>query len=183
MKALWVFVMALILAGCATMQYGSPEATAELKNAKGEVVGTAHFWENANGVRIIVQVRGISTGKHGTHMHAVGKCDPPEFTTAGGHFNPGGKKHGLRNPAGPHAGDLPNLEVAADGTGQLEYVTKLVSLAPGPTSLFDTDGSALVVHANPDDDITDPTGNSGGRIACGVIQKASGDAGRPSSGY
>ena len=100
MKALWVSVIALILAGCGTMQYGSPEATAELKNAKGEVAGTASFWEDSNGVRIIVQVRGISAGKHGVHVHAVGKCDPSEFTTAGGHFNPGEKKHGLRNPAG-----------------------------------------------------------------------------------
>ena len=183
MNIRWIFVLALILAGCATLQYGSPEATAELKNAKGEVVGTARFWEDANGVRIMVQVRGISPGKHGTHVHAVGKCDPSEFTTAGGHFNPGGKKHGLRSPVGPHAGDLPNLEVAADGTGQLEYVTKLVTLAPGPTSLFDTDRSALVVHANPDDDITDPTGNSGGRIACGIIRKAPQPTPRPSSGY
>ena len=183
MKGHSVFVAGLLLTGCATMQPGSPQAMAELKNAKGEAVGTANFWEDANGVRITVQVKGISPGKHGTHLHAVGKCDPPDFITAGPHFNPGGKKHGLKNPAGPHAGDLPNLEVAADGSGWFEYVTRTVILGPGPTSLFDADGSALVVHANPDDDITDPTGNSGGRIACGVITKAAASAVTPKMGY
>ncbi len=183
MKGLSVFVAGLLLTGCATIRPGGPQATAELKNAKGEGVGTARFWEDAGGVRITTQVKGISPGKHGTHLHAVGKCDPPDFTTAGPHFNPGGKKHGLKNPAGPHAGDLPNLEVAADGSGRFEYVTKTVTLGPGPTSLFDADGSALVVHANPDDDVTDPTGNSGGRIACGVITKVAGSVGTPKSGY
>lgn len=179
MKGLWIFVAGMILSGCATMQDGTPQATAELKNAKGEAAGTANFWEDANGVRLLAQVRRIPAGKHGIHLHAVGKCDPPDFTTAAGHFNPGRKQHGLKNPAGPHAGDLPNLEVAADGTGRLETVTRLVTLASGPTSLFDADGSALVIHANPDDEVTDPTGNSGGRIACGVITKA----GSPRSGY
>ncbi len=183
MKGLSMLVAGLILSGCATMQSGSPQATAELKNAKGETVGTANFWEDANGVRIVAQVRGIAPGKHGTHIHAVGKCDPAGFMSAGGHFNPEGKKHGLKNPAGPHAGDLPSLEVAADGTGRLEFVAKLVTLGPGPNSLFDADGSAVVVHANPDDDVTDPTGNSGGRIACGVLTKAVGGAWTPKSGY
>jgi Cu-Zn family superoxide dismutase len=150
-----------------------PQATADLKNARGETVGAASLWEDAGGVRLAVQVRGIPGGRHGIHIHAVGKCDPPHFTTAGGHFNPGGKKHGLKSPAGPHAGDLPNLEVATDGAGRLEYVARLVTLGSGPTSLFDPDGSALVIHAAPDDETTDPTGNSGGRIACGVITKPS----------
>ncbi len=183
MKGLPLFVLGLMLNGCAVMQAGSPQATAELRNAKGEVVGTASFWEDANGVRIAAQVRSVPAGRHGFHIHAIGKCDPPDFTTAGGHFNPTGKKHGLKSPDGPHAGDLPNLEVAADGTGRLDYVTKLVTLGAGPTSLFDADGSALVLHANPDDEATDPTGNSGGRIACGVIVKASPSGARPSSGY
>jgi len=174
MKRISRVVAGLMLSGCATMQAGSPQATAELKNARGEAIGTASLWEDATGVRLAVRVRGISPGKHGLHIHAAGKCDPSDFTTAGGHFNPGGKKHGLMSPAGPHAGDLPNLEVGADGTGRLEYLTKLVTLAAGPTSLFDADGRALVVHANPDDDTTDPTGNSGGRIACGVITKPAG---------
>jgi Cu-Zn family superoxide dismutase len=141
----WVVLAGLMLGGCATLMYGGPQATADLKNAKGEVVGTASFWEDAGGVRIIAEVRGIPPGKHGFHVHAVGKSDPPDFTTAGGHFNPGGKKHGLKSPQGPHA------------------------------------GSALVLHANPDDEVTDPTGNAGGRIACGLITKVAGAAGR--AGY
>ena len=183
MKRLSLFVAGLMLTGCATMPAGSPQATAELKNARGEGVGTASLWEDANGVRLAAQVRGIPAGRHGIHIHAVGKCDPPDFTTAGGHYNPGGKNHGLKSPAGPHAGDLPNLEVGTDRTRRLEYVTKLVTLGPGPTSLFDADGSALVIHANPDDETTDPTGNSGGRIACGVIVRASPPPARPSTGY
>lgn len=165
-------VVGLALAGCAGLQYGSPAATAELRNAKGEVVGLASVWEDAKGVRIVSEVRGISPGAHGLHLHAVGRCDPPEFTSAGGHFNPAGKKHGLKHPAGPHAGDLPNMEVGPDGKGRQEYITTQVTLGPGPTSLFDADGTALVLHAGPDDDVTDPTGNSGGRIACGVLRKA-----------
>lgn len=174
MKRLSLFVAGLMLSGCATMPAGSPQATADLKDARGEAVGTASLWEDAGGVRVAAQVRGIPAGRHGIHIHAVGKCDPPEFTTASGHFNPEGKKHGAKSPAGPHAGDLPNLEVGGDGTGRLEHMTKLVTLGTGPTSLFDADGSAVVIHAAPDDETTDPTGNSGGRIACGVITRAAG---------
>ncbi|MFZ1057965.1 MAG: superoxide dismutase family protein [Candidatus Rokuibacteriota bacterium] len=173
MKPLSLLVAGLMLTGCATMPAGSPQATAELRNARGEAVGIASLWEDANGGRLVAQVRELPPGRHGFHIHAVGKCDPPDFTTAGGHYNPEGKKHGLKSPGGPHAGDLQNLDVGTDRTGRLEYVTKLVTLGPGPTSLFDPDGSALVIHANPDDEMTDPTGNSGGRIACGVITKPS----------
>jgi len=133
-------------------------------------VGKASFWEDPDGVHILAQVQGLPPGEHGIHLHAVGKCDPPDFATAGGHFNPAGKQHGLRNPAGSHAGDLPNLEVAADGRGGLNHVNRQVTLAPGPRSLLGPDGTALVIHANPDDAVTDPSGNSGGRIACGIIR-------------
>ena len=146
-------------------------------------MGTASFWEDVNGVRIVAQVKGVPPGKHGFHVHAVGKCEPPGFTTAAGHFNPGRKKHGLKSPEGPHAGDLPNMEVGADGTGRLEYVTKLVTLGSGPASLFHADGTALVLHADPDDETSDPTGNAGGRIGCGLIRKAPEGAVKPSSGY
>jgi Cu-Zn family superoxide dismutase len=149
----------LALAGCAAQQYGSPLATAELRNAKG--------------VRILAEVRGVAPGAHGLHLHGVGQCDPPEFTSAGGHFNPAGRKHGFKHPAGPHTGDLPNMQIGPDGKGRLEYVTSLVTLGTGPTSLFDADGTALVLHAAPDDEVTDPSGNSGGRIACGIVRKAS----------
>ncbi|HSC72104.1 MAG TPA: superoxide dismutase family protein [Candidatus Methylomirabilis sp.] len=173
MRRLGIFVAGMMLAGCATTPFQNPQATAELKNAKGEVVGIATLWEDEGGVRFYADVRNLPAGKHGLHLHAVGKCDPPEFTTAGGHFNPEGKKHGLANPEGPHAGDLPSLDVTANGTGQLHYLVRRVTLGTGPASLLDADGTAVVIHANPDDNITDPTGNSGGRIACGVIGKVS----------
>ena len=103
------------------------------------------------------------------HVHTVGKCDAPDFTSAGGHFNPTAKKHGLLNPDGPHAGDLPEISVPSSGSGTLETTTNRISLTAGATSLFDADGSAFVIHGGHDDQVTDPTGNSGARLACGVI--------------
>lgn len=111
----------------------------------------------------------VPPGSHGIHIHTVGKCDPPDFASAGGHYNPDGKKHGLDNPEGPRAGDLPLLVVAQDGTGTLETTTNLLTNRPKGKEPFDADGAALVVHASADDQKTDPTGNSGARIACGVI--------------
>jgi Cu-Zn family superoxide dismutase len=109
---------------------------------------------------------------HGIHFHAVGRCDPPDFMSAGDHFNPTNRQHGQRNPQGPHAGDLPNLTVEANGTATYQATNALVTLGPGANSLLDADGSALVIHADPDDDVTDPAGNSGGRIACAVIARS-----------
>jgi Cu-Zn family superoxide dismutase len=171
MKGLGLLLTVLLLGGCATWPFFRPQATAELKNAKGEVVGMASFREEGGGVRVLAEVRGLPPGQHGIHLHAVGKCVPPQFTSAGAHFNPTGKKHGLQNPQGPHAGDLPNMNVAADGTGKLNYVASGVTLGSGPGSLFGADGTAVVIHASPDDQKTDPAGNSGARIACGVIQR------------
>jgi len=164
----------LMLAGCAsTTQPGASgaSATAELRDAKGQPAGTATLTQVGGAVRIVIDGRGMPPGPHGVHIHAVGKCDAPEFTTAGAHFNPDNKQHGTQNPQGAHAGDLPNLVVAADGAGRLETTTERITLGAGATSLFDADGSAIIVHAGPDDFKTDPTGNSGGRIACGVIVK------------
>lgn len=145
-------------------------ATAELKNAAGQVVGTATLAQAASGVNVSASVKGLTPGKHGLHIHAVGKCEGPDFTTAGGHFNPESKQHGAQNAAGAHAGDLPNLTVAADGTGSYTANAAKVTLASGvPNSLFDADGSAVVIHAAEDDEKTDPTGNSGARVACGLI--------------
>jgi Cu-Zn family superoxide dismutase len=150
------------------------QATASIKDASGKTLGTATLVQQAGGVGIDVKVSGLPAGKHGIHLHAVGKCDGPDFATAGGHFNPESKQHGAQNPAGPHAGDLPNLTVAADGTGAFSGVDTRVTLAAGPAnSLFDADGTAIVIHAGEDDEKTDPAGNSGARIACGIVTAAS----------
>jgi superoxide dismutase, Cu-Zn family len=164
-----------LLAGCASL--GQPAATptaatAELKNASGQSVGTATFTQVGNAVRIVLVVHEMAPGPKGVHVHETGRCDPPGFTSAGAHFNPAGKQHGALNPQGPHAGDLPNITIGADGTGRLEATTDAFTLGPGSTSIFDADGSALVLHAAPDDLKTDPTGNSGARAACGVIVKS-----------
>lgn len=145
-------------------------ATAELKNAEGKVVGLAQLAQVADGVQVTAQFNGLPPGEHGIHIHETGKCEPPVFTTAGGHFNPTKKKHGLKNPEGAHAGDLPNLKVASDCTGSIHDVARGATLDSGPTSLTDADGSALVVHAKADDDMSDPAGNPGDRIACGAIE-------------
>lgn len=162
----------LLTAGCAAaLQPRTGTATAEMRDAQGRMVGGAIFTEVSDGVRILLEVRGLPPGLKGVHIHEVGKCDPPAFTSAGDHFNPAKRQHGLQNPLGPHAGDLPNIQIDGDGNGRLETVTDRVTLSTGPTSVFDSDGSALVVHGAPDDFKTDPTGNSGGRIVCGVITR------------
>ncbi len=117
-----------------------------------------------------VQVHGLSAGLHGIHIHAVGSCTAPSFGSVGGHYNPFVHQHGLKNPNGPHAGDLPNLVVDASGHGRLQAKTDRVTLSPGLATLFDGDGSALIIHANPDDQVTNVgNGGSGARIACGVV--------------
>jgi superoxide dismutase, Cu-Zn family len=123
-------------------------------------------------VLITVNVKGLSQGLHAVHVHMVGKCDPPAFTSAGGHFNPLNKKHGLKNPDGPHAGDMPDMYVNKDGAGRYEALMESVTLGSGETSIFDADESAIIIHVTADDNLTDPAGNSGDRIACGVITKA-----------
>ena len=148
-----------------------PAAKATLRDAEGQEVGTATFKPAKGGVRIAVSVAGLPPGKHGFHVHAVGKCDPPDFKSAGPHFNPAGKQHGHKNPQGAHAGDLPNLTVAKNGKGKATHTAKGVTLGEGDGSLFGPDGTALVIHADPDDEKTDPGGNSGARIACGPIEK------------
>ena len=172
-RLLWVGA-GLLLSGCASMGSGDKEVLsgeATLRDKDSKQVGVATFIQTPDGVRIAVTGYRLPAGMHGLHIHAAGKCDPPDFGTAAGHFNPTGKQHGRLNPAGPHAGDLTNLEVKASGEGGIDITTKAVTLDSGLTSLFGPGGTAIVVHAGPDDEKTDPTGNAGGRIACGVIAK------------
>ena len=147
-------------------------AKAQLKDKDGATVATIALAEKTAGagVTIALTITKLPAGQHGWHVHTVGKCDPPDFTTAGTHFNPDGHQHGALNPQGPHAGDLGNLTVSADGTAKVEFLAKAVTLEPGKSnSLFKAEGTAIVIHTNPDDEKTDPSGNSGGRIACGVV--------------
>ncbi len=142
--------------------------TAPIMDAQGRNVGTVTATQRGATVQVQVAATGLPAGVHGTHFHEAGMCDAPAFTTAGAHLNPTGRQHGLRNPNGPHLGDLPNLTVGADGRGSME-ATVAGTLTPGQAPLFDTNGTALIIHAAPDDQVTDPSGNSGARIACVVI--------------
>ena len=145
-------------------------ARADIQNAEGKSIGTASLRETKDGVLLMtVNVKGLPQGLHAVHIHSVGKCEGPAFTSAGPHFNPMNKKHGLENAAGPHAGDLPDMYVEKNGAGRYEVLVDRITLGPGEMSIFDADGSAIVIHVTADDNVTDPTGDSGDRIACGVI--------------
>jgi Cu-Zn family superoxide dismutase len=142
-----------------------PSATAVVHDAQGTDVGRATAQAVQGGIRVTLEVHGLPPGEHGAHVHTVGKCDPPDFASAGGHWNPLGAHHGTLNPAGPHMGDLPNLIVGSDGRATMAANITGATMA----GLLDADGSAIVVHADPDDMTSDPSGNSGARIACGVF--------------
>lgn len=168
---LWLVAMALCCASAAFGQMGSPTAHADFVSAQGQKIGTATFSQTDSGVEIKLDVSQLPSGTHGIHVHSVGKCEGPDFKSAGGHLNPEGKKHGTENPEGPHAGDMSNIEVGSDGQAHTTIIAKGVTLGSGPNSLFHDGGTALVIHEKADDYKTDPSGNSGNRIACGVIQK------------
>jgi superoxide dismutase, Cu-Zn family len=157
--------------GCVwSLSVQAQTAKASIKDATGKDVGQVQLIQTPHGVLLKMSLRGLPAGEHAFHIHAVGKCEPPAFTSAGGHFNPGGKKHGMLAAEGQHAGDMPNLHVPASGELVVDVANSLISLIKGqPNSLFDADGSSIVIHAGPDDYKTDPAGNSGDRIACGVI--------------
>ena len=171
----WIFAVLVLIGGEA---YGQPKAvdpagSATIINSKGETMGSATLSQGPHSVTIAVEVSRLPPGMHGFHIHAIGKCDPPDFQTAGGHFNPFGKKHGLKSPEGPHAGDLPNLEVGPDGRGKIEATVGGLTLGKeGLVVLLGSNGTAVVIHAGPDDEMTDPAGNAGARIACGVIKSS-----------
>jgi Cu-Zn family superoxide dismutase len=154
-----------------TQSASAQSAHADILSAQGQKIGTAKLTQTSAGVKIDLSVSQLPAGTHGVHLHTVGKCEAPGFTTAGGHFNPDSKKHGKDNPEGPHAGDLTNIEVGADGTAKASLSTSSVTLKDGPNSLFHEGGAALVIHEKVDDYKTDPSGNSSARIACGVIEK------------
>lgn len=147
-------------------------ATAEVMDLEGKSLGTLELMEMGGGVHITGELMGLPGGDHGIHIHTTGDCDAAgKFESAGPHFNPTDHKHGSENPEGPHAGDLPNLSVQPEGAGVIvDLMNEGVTLGEGDNSLFDADGSAIVIHADPDDYKSDPAGNSGDRIACGVIE-------------
>jgi Cu-Zn family superoxide dismutase len=162
---------ALALSGCATLDTPArpawaSTATATLRDSAGNVVGTADLLRRGDEWKLGLGVSGQTPGDHGIHLHMVGKCNAPDFASAGGHLNPAGRAHGSANPAGMHMGDLPNLTIGADGTA-----STFMALPAGTdaAALFDADGTAIVIHAKPDDYLTDPAGNSGPRLACGVL--------------
>lgn len=167
--AAWGIITVLAAAG-AIQAAQSSTAKAELKDAKGTVVGQAELVDTPNGVLIRARLTNIPPGVHAFHIHTTGRCDPPDFTSAGGHFNPAKTVHGYHAAKGPHAGDLPNIHVPKGGSLEFEAFADGVSIA-GTNALLDSDGAALVVHASADDYKTDPSGEAGGRIACGVIQR------------
>lgn len=168
-----LLLSAALLTGnaAATSPNPGPIASAALRGTDGSDKGTATIVAVRGKIELQLAVQGLPAGEHGTHLHTVGRCDAPDFTSAGGHLNPHGKMHGSENPQGAHLGDLPNLNVGDNGKGAL------IASIPGTAeevaaALFDADGTAIVIHAGTDDYKTDPSGNSGGRIICGVLTRA-----------
>jgi Cu-Zn family superoxide dismutase len=171
-KRIWICVsLAVVLMSVGAFAHRKkPSTVVTITDAKGAEAGTAIIVQEPRGVRIHLNLKGLTPGEHAMHFHQTASCVAPDFKSAGGHFNPTGAHHGLKNPAGPHAGDMPNFTVGPDGTAILTVHNEHVTLEAGkPNSLFANGGTALVIHAKADDMMSDPAGNAGDRVACGVI--------------
>ncbi|QJB70477.1 superoxide dismutase family protein [Parasphingorhabdus halotolerans] len=173
-----------ILAGCMTLLVttacsardpaetppdGENISRASLVGVDNAQYGEVIVAEGDKGLLVKITAQGMKPGPHGVHIHETGKCEGPDFKSAGGHWNPGKKAHGFDNPDGAHMGDFFNLDIGKDGTGSMEAMVAGASLKDGENALLDGDGAAFVIHEGPDDLKTDPSGESGGRIACGVF--------------
>src|SRR5215472_12329265 len=167
----FILFPALLVAANAFGQSSGTSAHADFINSQGHKIGTVVLTQAGAGVKIDANLTQLPSGTHAFHIHAVGKCEVPDFKSAGGHFNPAGKQHGKDNPNGPHAGDMMNFEVGSDGTAKFSTVNTSVTFAEGANSLFHEGGTAVVIHEKADDYKTDPAGNAGNRIACGLINK------------
>lgn len=170
---LFVLPLTIAISACATTSakdaVAAPVASAKLLAGDGAARGEAAVTEAADGLHVLVKAQGLTPGMHAVHVHMTGTCTAPDFASAGGHWNPTGRKHGKDNPAGMHMGDMPNMLAGSDGSGEIEYVIAGGTVSSGATPLLDTDGAAIVIHAQADDNMSDPAGNAGGRIACGAL--------------